>query len=169
MRTRIVSLPAIASPDATVLVLGTMLGKQSLTAGEYYAHPRNAFWRIMGAMFDFDPSAPYAARVRRLKEERVAVWDVLESCVRGTSLDRDIEREVANKFAPFFRRHSKIERVCFNGAAAEKLFWKHACATRDAHDYVRLPSSSPAHAVAFDTKLAAWRKALALRELDAAS
>ena len=54
----------------------------------------------------------------------VAVWDVLRLCRRRGSLDSAIEPDsmVANDFGAFFDAHPAIERVFFNGAAAEKNF-----------------------------------------------
>ena len=115
------SFAPIAAPGATVLILGSMPGRASLLAGQYYAHPRNAFWPIMGELFGAGPELPYARRVRVLARAGVAVWDVLASCTRGGSLDSDIDPGsiVANDFASFFRAHPRIERVYFNGAMAE--------------------------------------------------
>ncbi len=39
--------PPIAGPDARILILGSLPSQRSIAAGEYYAHPQNAFWRIM--------------------------------------------------------------------------------------------------------------------------
>jgi len=142
-----------------------MPGAASLAAGQYYAHPRNAFWRITAEVAGFDAEAPYAARTRALAEAGIALWDVLHSCVRPGSLDTGIEHdsEIANDFRAFFRAHPRIERVFFNGAKAEASYRRHvlpgiAVALR----YHRLPSTSPAHAsVPYARKLAAWRAILA--------
>ena len=156
------SFPPIASPNATLLILGSMPGKASLLANQYYAHPRNAFWPIMGKLFGAGPDLPYARRVRLLKRAGVAVWDVLASCTRGSSLDSDIDEKsiVANDFASFFRDHPRIERVFFNGAKAEASFRRHVLPglAPTTLRFERLPSSSPANASwSHARKLRAWR------------
>ncbi|MFM9980077.1 MAG: DNA-deoxyinosine glycosylase, partial [Burkholderiales bacterium] len=104
-----------------------MPGAASLAADQYYAHPRNHFWPIMGRLFGAGPELPYAKRVRRLKSCGIAVWDVLESCVRPGSLDADIEEGsiAVNDFAGFFDAHPRIGAVFFNGAKAESAYRRH--------------------------------------------
>lgn len=156
------SFPPIASPDARVLVLGTMPGIVSLQAGQYYAHPRNSFWRIAGEVLGFDAGLAYEARAAALGAAGVALWDVLHSCTRTSSLDSDIQRDtiVPNDFASFFASHRRIRKVCFNGATAENLYLKHVLpglANPPPCEYVRLPSTSPAHAgMSFAEKARLW-------------
>ena len=162
-RPRIRSFPPIAGRNARVLVLGSMPGRASLAAGRYYAHPHNAFWRIVCELLGIEPGAPYAARVRALKAARIALWDVLHSCVREGSLDARIEEELANDFAAFFRRHRDVAKVFFNGAKAQASFMRHVApglgVTR--LRYSRLPSTSPAHAgMTYARKRRAWRAVL---------
>jgi double-stranded uracil-DNA glycosylase len=142
-----------------------MPGAASLEAKRYYAHPRNAFWPIVDAVWRLPSNATYAIRVAALQRNGVAVWDVLRSCVRTGSLDSAIEREseVANDFVGLFATHPTIVRVCFNGAAAESLFKRYCGALfrNPRIEFRRLPSTSPAHAgMSFDAKLAEWRAAL---------
>ena len=156
------SFPPIAAPEARLLILGSMPGKASLLANQYYAHPRNAFWPIIGELFGAGPKMPYARRVRILKLARVAVWDVLASCTRGSSLDSDIDEAsiIPNDFVSFFRAHPHIERVFFNGAKAEASFRRHVLPRIEATRlrFARLPSSSPANASwSHARKLRAWR------------
>ena len=161
-KARIRSFNPIAARNSRVLILGSMPGRASLAAGQYYAHRRNAFWRIVCSLIGIDPASSYRARVRALRASRIALWDVLHSCIRPGSLDSRIERETANDFIAFFRRHPGIALVLFNGAKAEASFRRHVLPSVDRPmRYARLPSTSPAHAsVPFEKKLEAWRAIL---------
>lgn len=138
-----------------------MPGVLSLQANQYYAHPRNAFWPIMGTLFGFDAAAPYAARIEALKAANIALWDVLHSCVRPGSLDSAIEKgsREANDFAAFFKTHRALQRIAFNGGEAEKSFRKYVLPQVDLGtiQLTRLPSTSPAHAIPLQTKIQRWR------------
>jgi double-stranded uracil-DNA glycosylase len=154
----------IAAPDARVLILGSMPGARSLAAGQYYAHERNLFWTIMGALIGAGPELSYPARVRRLRAHGIALWDVLAVCERRGSLDADIRPDSirVNAFAPFFHRHPRITRLFFNGGTAEWLFLTRVLPILPTPaaglTMQRLPSTSPAYAAmrAAD-KLAKWR------------
>ena len=157
------SFPPLSNPQARVLVLGSMPGLASLRLQQYYGHPQNTFWKIVGEVLGFDPALAYEVRTAALIQRRVALWDVLASCVREGSLDADIDDAsvVANDFAAFFETHPQIVRVCFNGAKAESVYRKHVLPkldTRRGMQYVRLPSTSPAHAgMRLQAKAKAWR------------
>ena len=162
---RIHGFPPIANPSARILILGSMPGEASLRASQYYAHPQNVFWRILGEIVGFDHDAPYADKLRMLVSADIALWDVIASCHRKGSLDSDIASETlqANDFATFFAKHKKIERVLFNGAKAEACFRRHVAPSLQARAirYLRLPSTSPANAsIPYVRKIAAWRAAL---------
>jgi len=151
-------LPPVAAADARLLILGSMPGQASLAAGRYYAHPRNAFWRIMGELFGFAADLPYEARLQCLRANGVALWDVIAACERRGSLDADIAPASVrvNDFPAFFAAHPGIRRIAFNGAAAEAAFRRHV-APPPGISCQRLPSTSPAHAArGYEAKLAAW-------------
>ena len=166
--TLIYSFAPIADPHAEILILGSIPGKASLDANQYYAHPQNVFWRIMGELLDFDPTvASYAEKITALKSARIALWDVLQSCRRQGSLDSSIEsasRRV-NDFKLFFTQHAQIRHIFFNGAKAEVCFRrdvlnKNIPGLRQMH-LTRLPSTSPAHAMlSFVQKRDQWRERL---------
>ncbi|WMD22797.1 DNA-deoxyinosine glycosylase [Achromobacter seleniivolatilans] len=155
----------IATPEARILVLGSMPGVASLKQAQYYAHPRNAFWPIAGRVLGFDPGLDYALRLEALQASGIALWDVLQACERPGSLDADIRPDtlVANDIAGFLQAYPGVVRICFNGAKAASLFRRHVLAALGGRklEYVDLPSTSPAHAAAsLETKLAAWERAL---------
>lgn len=167
-KARVRSFAPIAGRNARVLILGSMPGRASLEAGRYYAHRHNAFWRIASELLRFDPDAPYREKAKALRSARIALWDVLNSCVRPGSMDAMIDRdsETANDFRRFFRTHRGITHVFFNGAKAEASFRRHVLPGIDSPlRYKRLPSTSPANAsVPWPQKLAAWRAILKTRE-----
>ena len=143
-----------------------MPSEASLAAGEYYAFRQNQFWRISGALCGFEPGAPYARRQAGLKRAGLAVWDVLESCIRPGSLDSDIEEASirVNDFATFLAAHPGIRRVCFNGRKAESAWRRRVEPTLPrsiALEYRLLPSTSPAHAgMGYRDKLKVWGNAI---------
>jgi len=157
------SFAPVCSPDARVLILGSMPGKESLRQKQYYAHPSNGFWKIMGELVGAHPSLSYEERLEVLRSSGIALWDVLASCVRESSLDSHIRKESANDFASFFASHPHITQVFFNGAKAEQSFRKFVLGKQalPALAFCRLPSTSPAHAgMRYADKLRAWRAAV---------
>jgi double-stranded uracil-DNA glycosylase len=160
---RIRSFPSFADTNATLLILGSMPGKESLKQNQYYAHPQNAFWKIMGELVGAQPNLPYDERLQKLATARIALWDVLRTCEREGSLDSDIQNETANNFAAFFKTYPLITHVFFNGAKAEQSFNKFVLGKQKLPTltFQRLPSTSPAHAgMRYEEKLTLWSAAL---------
>jgi hypoxanthine-DNA glycosylase len=152
--------PPIAREDARVLILGSLPSEASLRAREYYAHPQNAFWKIMHVIAG--ATGDYASRCGSLQERGIAVWDVLSSSVRPGSLDADIDMTAAvpNDFVHFLAGHEHIRLVCFNGRKAQQMFqrWVRSSLPEFGLEFVLLPSTSPAHAsVTLAEKLEIWR------------
>lgn len=160
IQTRIESFPPAGTTKARVLILGSMPGEASLLANQYYANPRNHFWNIMGELFGAEPSLRYTTRLKILAGHKIALWDVLQSCVRKGSLDTAIADEIPNDFIKFFATHPHITHIFFNGTKAEQSFKKLIMPKLSRNDLVltRLPSTSPAHAGRkFEAKLGLWR------------
>lgn len=160
-------LAPVYADSARVLVLGSMPGARSLREQAYYAHPRNAFWPIMAELFGFSSELPYRRRLALLRDNRVALWDVIGSCRRQGSLDQRVEPGsiVPNDFARLFRACPGIELVAFNGRLAEQSYERLVLPGLPAElsdmRRLRLPSTSPAHAaMTFERKRDAWRAAL---------
>lgn len=149
-------LPPMVDSTIKILIMGSFPGGASLAARQYYAHPRNHFWRLLSAVLDDDLAAlPYAARLPRLLQHRIGLWDVLAGCDRLGSLDSAIRNSHANDFGLLRTECPQLQRVCFNGkTSGSHAPWFAAAG----YETLVLPSSSPANAQwSFERKLAAWR------------
>jgi TDG/mug DNA glycosylase family protein len=160
------SFAPVSRYDAKVLILGSLPGPRSLEMGQYYAQPRNAFWPIMGELAGAGPDVPYAQRLARLVERRVALWYVCASAHRIGALDAKIVAAsvVLNDFKALFAACPNIALICFNGSTSESLYCRKVLPSLEigrTTPTVRLPSTSPAFAAkTYAEKLALWRNAL---------
>lgn len=159
MSARLIGLPPVIDRRARVLILGSFPSAASLAAQQYYAHPQNQFWRIVGAVIKQPlKETPYAARLAAVQAAGIAIWDIYASCERAGSLDSAIRNSVANDFAALEKSAPALRRICFNGRTAAKRLREMEALGYEA---VVLPSTSPAHAgMTFEEKLARWREAL---------
>jgi hypoxanthine-DNA glycosylase len=150
-------LAPVIAPDTRILILGSFPGARSLAAQQYYAHPRNQFWKLVGALVEEDLyNLPYDERLARLLAHRFGLWDVLAACEREGSLDSAIRKPAANDFERLRHLCPELQTVGFNGQASGKFAPQFEQA---GYRSVVLPSSSPAHmAMSFEQKLAVWRK-----------
>jgi hypoxanthine-DNA glycosylase len=153
--TRKLGLPPIMRVDARLLVLGSLPGEASLAAASYYAHPRNQFWRLMGAVTG-EPleRLSYGQRLERLMARGVALWDVIHAARRSGSLDGDMREIEARDLEGFVADLPALRSVAFNGGVAARLGRK-ALAGSDLV-LLDLPSSSPAYTLPFADKARQW-------------
>ena len=159
--------PPVEPRLARTLILGTLPSKESMRRGEYYAHPRNAFWPIMGELFGAGREMPHAERIRALANQGVMLWDVLHAAHRPGSLDANIDprRLEPNDIPSLLARHGELRQIVFNGVASKALFGRHvrkACGNwLEGVELATAPSTSPAHASkSFAEKLREWRAIL---------
>ena len=155
-------LPLVGA-QPRVLILGSAPSVASLEKQQYYGKPQNAFWGLMGELFQAGPELAYEQRVTKLCAAGIAVWDVLAACSRSGSLDSAIDMRSAavNEFIPFVTAHTGIRHVFFNGRKAEEIFERRVLdqmnALRPDIHYTCLPSTSPAMAALnFAAKLERW-------------
>jgi len=159
--------PPVIDEHARVLILGSMPGEESLARNQYYANTRNAFWFILGQMLGFNYEVDYQTRIRILKKEKIALWDVLAACQREGSLDTAIKNETisVNDFESLLGDYSGIEYIFFNGVKAEKEYVKRVLPLLESIDRdiqcQRLVSTSPAMAMMTrEQKLVEWQVVL---------
>ena len=151
-------LPPIARPDARLFILGSLPGDASLAAGQYYAHPQNQFWRLVGSVIKEELQAmPYAERLNCLAKHRIGLWDVIGSAVRRGSLDQAIRDANHNRVEHLVRDFPELRAVAFNGGTSAAIGRK-LVGTRHNLTLIDLPSSSPANTRPFVEKAAAWEQ-----------
>jgi TDG/mug DNA glycosylase family protein len=165
---RVTGFPPVVQSHTRALILGSMPGRASLEQNQYYGLPRNAFWKIMGDLFDAGMDLPYRSRLLVLSHRLIGLWDVLESCDRKGSLDSSIDSATVrpNDFASFYRHAVSIQHVFFNGRKAEEIYMRRVLPTvKDEFfgiEYHALPSTSPAHAsISYAEKLESWSAIIA--------
>lgn len=152
--------PPVTAAHTHTLILGSFPGEASLAATQYYAHPRNQFWKLLGTVLD-EPQLhelAYELRLERVLKHGIGVWDVLAACHREGSLDSAIRNATPNDFASLREHAPMLKKVCFNGKAAGRFAEVIGAA---GYATLVLPSSSPANAMlSFDQKLRLWRDIL---------
>ncbi len=146
-------------PDAQLLIMGSFPGEASLAAQQYYAHPRNQFWRLMSALLVTDLLVlPYEQRLAVLWERRIGLWDVIASCQREGSLDASIRRAQAADFSLLQSGYPMLQTIAFNGKTSGRYAPQFEAA---GFRTLLLPSSSPAYALlSLEQKLVKWRALL---------
>ena len=152
----VAGLPPVLPVRCTLLVLGSLPGRASLAAQRYYAHPRNQFWRLMEVVTGESlEMLDYPERLARLSARGIGLWDVIASAQRASSLDGDIRQAVHNPLAGLVPTLPHLRAVACNGALAAKTAQRQL-AHKDL-PVIGLPSSSPAHTLAFAEKAQVWR------------
>jgi hypoxanthine-DNA glycosylase len=162
-------LAPVADARSRLLVLGSMPGGVSLQRGEYYAHPRNRFWRLMNEIVGVAGTS-YDERIAAILDAGIALWDVLKHCDRVGSLDSRIraDSEVPNDLAGFLERHARVRTILPNGGKAATSFRRHVephlpGSLRDRVEWFALPSTSPANTtISLPDLLDVWRYRITL-------
>jgi hypoxanthine-DNA glycosylase len=148
-------LSPVVAADARVLLLGSFPGEESLRQAQYYAHPRNQFWRLLGDVLEAPlAELPYAERLARLGEARIGVWDIITGCERIGSLDGNIRNAQLSQFEWLASHAPELRVVAMNGRKAGTAAPRLA---ELGYTTLILPSSSPAYTLPYADKLAGWQ------------
>jgi double-stranded uracil-DNA glycosylase len=150
------AFPPVCDGNTRVLILGSLPGDASLKAGQYYGHPQNSFWRLVGGVIGVDLVAmPYGERLDALKAAGVGLWDVIASAERPGSLDTAIRNAEATDLNRLVDSLPELQAIAFNGGTAARL-GRRSLVDRVGIDLIDLPSSSPAHTRPLAEKAAIW-------------
>ena len=135
----------VVDSNTRVLILGSLPGEASLSAGQYYAHPRNLFWPLLGTVLNTDLAAmPYRKRLLAIRDRGIGLWDTIASARREGSLDGAIRGADHADLAGLAADLPDLRAVAFNG---RKSWTIGAPQLADSGlELLALPSSSPAYA-----------------------
>jgi len=151
--------PLVATDTTRLLLLGSFPGLASLQAQQYYGHPRNQFWRLVGEALGLPLAvADYACRLAMLREHGVGLWDVITETQRRGSLDSDIRDPQASDLRALTASLPALRTIAFNGGTAHRIGLRQLGERAAAYRILALPSSSPAYTLAYADKLQAWRQ-----------
>lgn len=153
---RINSFPPIVDGHSKILILGSVPGVKSLQMQQYYAHPQNQFWRIIFHLFDEEFSSDYQQKIELLQRQKIALWDVIESCERKGSLDTEIKNEIDNNIPQLIENHPDIKMIFCNGQKSYKNLIRILGKEFEIPILV-LPSTSPLHTIKFEEKFESWK------------
>ena len=148
--------PPVVDAQVETLILGSFPSVASLGKAQYYGHPQNHFWRLVGAVIDeslFEMA--YELRLKTLLRHRIGLWDIIGTCKREGSLDSNIRNPGHNDFSRVTGVAKKLRRVCFNGKTAGKM---EPVFADWGFETVVLSSSSPANTMRFEEKLKEWSR-----------
>lgn len=151
--------PPIKAETPCFLILGSAPSVLSLQKGEYYGHPRNAFWKIMSEIFCVDFNS-YEEKKALVMKNNITIWDVIKSCNREGSLDSAIKDEQLNDLKKYIDDNSTLKKVLFNGGKAYSLYKKYINYFPKNIEFIKMPSTSPAYTLSFDKKKSIWERAI---------
>ncbi len=154
------SFAPVVAQDTRILILGSLPGTASLAIRQYYGHPRNAFWKLVGESIGIELAGlDYPTRLSLLLEHHIGLCDVIATARRTGSLDSEIREHTQNDLLDLIGALPELNTIAFNGGMAAKIGLKALEERADDYRILLLPSSSPAHAtLSYEQKLIAWLK-----------
>lgn len=153
-----VGFPAVADERARLFILGSLPGDRSIARQQYYGHPTNHFWRLVGALIQESlPGLPYEERLRRLLAHGIGLWDVFHAAHRQASGDSAIREGRHNALEELAAQYPNLRAIAFNGGTAAREGRRYF-ADGGPLTLIDLPSSSAANTIGLEAKLAAWKR-----------
>lgn len=154
------SFPPVVNSHIHTLILGSLPGDASLRQQQYYAHPQNKFWKLVGDSIGVElAELEYQERLSVLLQHRIGLWDAIANARRIGSLDSDIRDHTHNDLLALIETLPELTTIAFNGATAAKIGMKTLGARASDFRTLLLPSSSPAHAsLSYIQKLTYWQQ-----------
>ena len=153
------NIDPVFDENSEILILGSFPSPKSRSAGFYYAHPQNRFWKVLAGVCQAEVPVSVEEKKAFLLANGIAVWDVIASCRIVGSSDSSIRDVAANDVAGLLQ-NSRIEAVFCNGAKSWELYHRY-CEKACQREAEKLPSTSPANAAWSPERLIkSWGEAL---------
>lgn len=152
--------PPVYDEYSEILILGSFPSVKSREEQFFYGHPKNRFWKVLSAVFDFPVPESVEDKRSFLLINRIALWDVVSSCEITGSADSSIKNVIPNDISRILG-NSDIKRIFLNGKTAEKYYNKYI-KEKISVEAITLPSTSPANAKwTLEMLIAQWNIILA--------
>lgn len=136
---------AYYNKDSKILILGSIPSIKSRELGFYYMHPQNRFWKVMSKVLQEKYPETIEDKKNLLKKNKIALWDVINSCEIENSSDSSISNVVPNDIASLLKK-TDIKKIYVTGRKALELYQKYIYFTTGL-EAIYLPSPSPANAI----------------------
>lgn len=137
------TIEPIYDENSKILILGTMPSPKSREVGFYYGHSQNRFWPVMANLLSKNGFKDNDDKIKFLKDNKIALWDVLKSCeIKGAS-DSSIKNPIPNDL-DIILDNSNVEAIFTTGKKATELYQKY-CFGKTGIDAIYLPSTSAAN------------------------
>ena len=149
-------IPPFYDKNSNILILGSFPSVKSREQMFFYGHPQNRFWKVVAAVFDQEVPQSIAQKKDFLKQNNIAVWDVIGACEIEGSADSTIKNVTPNDLSKILTA-ADIKKIFVNGKTAERFYNKY---TKDVieREALCLPSTSPANAAwTLEKLIDAWK------------
>ena len=144
-------LEPVFSEESRILILGSLPSPKSRETGFYYGHPKNRFWRVISTVFEEPLPETIEQKRELILRHRLALWDVIESCLIKGASDSSIKEPVANDIPKLLER-TGISHIVTTGRKAQSLYMK-LVYPRTGIEAICLPSTSPANCAVGEEEL----------------
>ncbi len=149
------------TPESRILILGSFPSVKSREQSFFYGHPRNRFWPVLAAIFLEETPQTTDEKKDFLNRNKIALYDVIESCSIVGSSDSSIRDVVPADLQPILEGSRVENRIFTNGGKASALYQRYLLPTLGI-PAAAMPSTSPANAAwSLEKLVETWRKALA--------
>lgn len=149
-------IPPLFDENSETLILGSFPSVKSREAAFFYGHPQNRFWAVVAEIYGYEKPQTVEEKKKLVLENKLAMWDVIQSCEIEGSADSTISNVTANDLSVILS-NSRVDRIFVNGKTAEKYYNKYTY-PKTGIKAICLPSTSPANAAwSVERLVEAWK------------